>query len=70
MGIVALWTKEEVNALASIMNRYIDPLNGHRFQFFERLLQLGRIARILTGEPNTRAPIAMNRYLTKNRYNV
>ena len=70
MGRGALWTKKEVNALAAIMNQYIGPLNGHSVHFFARLLQLGRIPPILTGEPNPRTPIAMNRYLTEHRYNV
>ena len=70
MGRGALWTKEEVNALASIMTRYTGPLNGHSVHFFMRLLRLGRIPPILTAEPNPRTPIAMNRYLTEHRYNV
>ena len=68
MGRGALWTKEEVNALAAIMNRHIGPLNGHSVHFFRRLLRLGRIPHILTAEPNPRTPIAMNRYLTEHRY--
>ena len=70
MGRGAPWTKEEVNALAAIVNRYIGPLNGRSVHFFVRLFRLGRIPHILTGEPNPRTPIAMHRYLTEHRYNA